>query len=178
MAYCRVDFNFIFQVEETIASKMDVFFLSIFHEIGLDWVVRAKRGIFPCENLLVVNWQPRISIDGRFVGGNFHNSRCPAATWGVEIEEFLNSYTKGTFQQITLDSYYPAPQHFDNYVPEEFQQFMDENVQEWINLGVLEKWNDVKSPTDPDTPLVVSPLGVEPKKTSRVVGWKICEWIL
>ena len=41
---------------------------------------------------------------------------------------------------------------------------MDENVQEWINLGVLEKWNDVRSPTDPDTPLVVSPLGVEPKK--------------
>ena len=63
-----------------------------------------------------------------------------------------------------MDSYYPASQHFDNYVPEEFQQFMDENVQEWINLGVLEKWNDVKSPTDPDTPLVVSPLGVEPKK--------------
>ena len=55
MAFCRVDFNLIFQVEETIASKMDVFFLSIFHEIGLDGVVRAKRGIFPCENLLVVN---------------------------------------------------------------------------------------------------------------------------
>ena len=35
MAFCRVDFNLIFQVEETIASKMDVFFLSIFHEIGL-----------------------------------------------------------------------------------------------------------------------------------------------
>jgi len=34
MAFCRVDFNLIFQVEETIASKMDVFFLSIFHEIG------------------------------------------------------------------------------------------------------------------------------------------------
>ena len=49
---------------------------------------------------------------------------------GVQIEEFLNSYTKGTFQGITLDSHYPAPQHFDNYVPEEFQQFMQENVQD------------------------------------------------
>ena len=49
---------------------------------------------------------------------------------GVQIEEFLNSYTKGTFQGITLDScyIYPAPQHFDNYVPEEFQQFMEENA--------------------------------------------------
>ena len=83
---------------------------------------------------------------------------------GVEIEEFLNSYTKGTFQQITLDSYYPAQQQFDNYVPEQFQQFMEENVQEWINLGVLQKWDDVKNPQDPDIPQVVSPLGVEPKK--------------
>ena len=83
---------------------------------------------------------------------------------GVQIEEFLNSYTTGSFQGIKLDSYYPASNHFENYVPEEFQQFMDENVQEWINLGVLERWDDVKSPQDPETPLVVCPLGVEPKK--------------
>ena len=88
---------------------------------------------------------------------------------GVEIEEFLNSYTKGTFQQITLDSYYPSPQQFDNYVPEQFEQFMEENVQEWINLGVLQRWDDVRSPEDPNIPRVVSPLGVEPKKP-RVCG--------
>jgi len=41
---------------------------------------------------------------------------------------------------------------------------MNENVQEWINLGVLEKWEDVKSPDDPEIPVVISPLGVEPKK--------------
>ena len=83
---------------------------------------------------------------------------------GVEIEEFLNSYTTGFFQDIQLDSYYPAPKQFDNYVPEQFEQFMNENVQEWINLGVLEKWEDVKSPDDPEIPVVISPLGVEPKK--------------
>ena len=45
MAFCRVDFNFIFQVEETIASKMDVFSLSIFHEIG--WIEPFERnGVF------------------------------------------------------------------------------------------------------------------------------------
>ena len=54
---------------------------------------------------------------------------------GVKIEEFLNSYTTGSFQDIQLDSNYPAPQHFDNYVPQEFQQFMDENVQELVNFG-------------------------------------------
>ena len=78
---------------------------------------------------------------------------------GVQIEEFLNSFTKGTFQDMELNSYYPAPQHFDNYVSEEFFQFMDENVQEWVNLGVLEKWDEVKSPGDPEFPTVVCPLG-------------------
>ena len=83
---------------------------------------------------------------------------------GVKIEEFLNSFTKGDFQGIQLNSFYPHPQHFDNYVPESFHQFMDENVQEWFNLGVLEKWDDAKTADDPDIPLVVCPLGIEPKK--------------
>jgi len=83
---------------------------------------------------------------------------------GVQIEEFLNSFTTGSFQDIELNSFYPAPQQFDNYVPEEFNQFMEENIQEWINLGVLERWNDVRSAEDPLTPHVVCPLGVEPKK--------------
>ena len=51
---------------------------------------------------------------------------------------------------------------------------MDENVQEWVNLGVLEKWDDVRSTVDPEIPLVVFPLGVEPKKTTWSVGWEVC----
>ena len=53
---------------------------------------------------------------------------------------------------------------YPNYVPEQFEQFMNENVQEWINLGVLQQWDLVKQPQDPAIPLVVCPLGVEPKK--------------
>ena len=40
---------------------------------------------------------------------------------------------------------------------------MDENVQEWVNLGVLQKWSEVRSPEDQEFPVVVCPLGVEPK---------------
>ena len=40
---------------------------------------------------------------------------------------------------------------------------MADNVQEWVNLGVLEKWDDVRSPEDPEILLVVCLLGVEPK---------------
>ena len=83
---------------------------------------------------------------------------------GVKIEEFLNSFTSGSFQGIELNSFYPAPQQFHNYVPNEFKQFMDENVQEWVKLGVLKRWDKVKSLDDPDIPLVVCPLGIEPKK--------------
>ena len=39
---------------------------------------------------------------------------------GVRIEEFLNSFTAGSFQNLELHSYYPTSQHFENYVPEEF----------------------------------------------------------
>ena len=83
---------------------------------------------------------------------------------GVKIEEFLNSFTSGSFQGIELNSFYPAPQQFHNYVPNEFKQFMDENVQEWVNLGVLQRWDKIRSPDDLEIPLVVCPLGIEPKK--------------
>ena len=76
----------------------------------------------------------------------------------------MNSFTSGSFQGIELNSFYPAPQQFHNYVPNEFKQFMDENVQEWVKLGVLKRWDKVKSLDDPDIPLVVCPLGIEPKK--------------
>ena len=45
---------------------------------------------------------------------------------------------------------------------------MNEQVQEWVNLGVLKEWDDVKSPSDPFTPLVVSPLGIEPNKPRAI----------
>jgi len=94
---------------------------------------------------------------------------------GVQIEEFLNSFTTGSFQDIELNSFYPAPQQFDNYVPEEFNQFMEENIQEWINLGVLERWDDVRSAEDP--PRCMSS-GGGTQKASRSLGWQICERIL
>ena len=83
---------------------------------------------------------------------------------GVQIEDFLNSFTSGEFQGKQLNSYYPEPCVFENYVPQQFEQFMDSTVQEWLNLGVLEEWEKVKLPSDPPIPVVVCPLGVEPKK--------------
>ena len=83
---------------------------------------------------------------------------------GVEIEEFLNSYTFGEFQGMKLDSYYPQPKEFSNYVPEEFIPFMDQQVQEWVGNGALQEWEKVKKKGDPAIPTVVSPLGVEPTK--------------
>ena len=83
---------------------------------------------------------------------------------GVKIEDFLQSFTKGDFQGIPMNSYYPQAQEFQNYVPPEFEDFMDSTVKEWVSLGMLLPWQDVRKPTDPFIPVVVSPLGVEPKK--------------
>jgi len=83
---------------------------------------------------------------------------------GVRIEEFLLSFTTGQFQGIPLNSYYPEAQQFENYVPPEFEEFMDITVKDWVQLGMLLKWEDVRKSGDPYIPVVVSPLGVEPKK--------------
>ena len=83
---------------------------------------------------------------------------------GVEIEEFLNSYTSTEFQGMKLDSYYPQPKEFSNYVPEEFIPFMDQQVQEWVGNGALLLWEKAKKEGDPAIPTVVSPLGIEPTK--------------
>ena len=83
---------------------------------------------------------------------------------GVKIEDFLQSFTKGDFNGIPMNSYYPDTQEFQNYVAPEFESFMDATVQEWVALGMLLPWQQVRKPTDPFIPVVVSPLGVEPKK--------------
>ena len=49
---------------------------------------------------------------------------------GVKIEDNLNSFTEGNFQGIPMHSYYPEPQQFENYVPSEFEDFMDTTVQQ------------------------------------------------
>ena len=83
---------------------------------------------------------------------------------GVEIEEFLNSYTFSEFQGMQLNSYYPHAKEFPNYVPDEFIPFMDKQVEEWVNNGALMDWQKARKEGDPDIPTVVSPLGIEPSK--------------
>ena len=81
---------------------------------------------------------------------------------GVTLEEFLNSFTNAEFQGEKLNSYYPLPKKFSNYVPAEFETFMGNQIKEWI--GGLEKWDEVREPGDPFIPTVVSLLGIEPSK--------------
>ena len=95
-----------------------------------------------------------------------HPQKSTLLQWieGVKIEEFLNSFTDTEFQGIKLHSYYPSSQSFPNYVPEEFEDFMDNTVQEWVSTGALQDWETVRVPGEPVVPTVVSPLGVEPSK--------------
>jgi hypothetical protein len=95
-----------------------------------------------------------------------HPQKATLLKWisGVRIEDFLNSFTSSEYQGIKLHSFYPPQMSFPNYVPLQFEDFMNNNIQEWIALGVLQKWEQVKLPSDPHVPVVVCPLGVEPKK--------------
>ena len=82
----------------------------------------------------------------------------------MKLEEFLNSYTKSEFQGVKLDSHYPAALELQNYVPSEFNNFMDNQVQEWLQLEVMKIWEEVRFESEPEIPTVVCPLVVEPKK--------------
>ena len=95
-----------------------------------------------------------------------HPQKAKLLSWmeGVTIEEFLNSCTNSEFQGVKINSHYPQAQTFENYVPQEFENFMDETVQEWASLGVLKEWEHVRQPNEPLIPTVISPLGVEPTK--------------
>ena len=77
---------------------------------------------------------------------------------GVKIEDFLKSFTQSEFQGIKLNSYYPPQQFFPNYVPTEFEEFMDKTVQEWVALGILQKWDEIRTTEESYIPEVVSPL--------------------
>ena len=77
-----------------------------------------------------------------------HPQKTTLLIWieGVKIEEFLNSLTDSEFQGIKIYSHYPQQQAFSNYVPQEFEKFMDDTVQEWNSLGVLQIWSQVRLP--------------------------------
>ena len=57
---------------------------------------------------------------------------------------------------MQLNSYYPEPKQFPNYVPEEFVPFMDKQVEEWVNNGAQQPWKEAKKDGDPDIPTVIS----------------------
>ena len=72
-----------------------------------------------------------------------HSHKNTILKWlqGVQLEEFLNPFTTGNFQGTELNFFNPPVMQLPNYVPEEFENFMNENVQECIGLGVLQHWN-------------------------------------
>ena len=95
-----------------------------------------------------------------------HPDKDMLLTWlkGTPLEKKLNSFTVSSFHNIPINSYYPKSQHFDNYVPVEFNSFMDQTVEEWVRIGMLQEWEKIRTPDEPLIPEVISPLGVEPSK--------------
>ena len=77
---------------------------------------------------------------------------------GIELDEFLNLHTTGSFQHIQINSRLPQPAAFENYVPLEFTEFMNNTIAEWEKLGVIQKWELYAEECSSDKPVVVCPL--------------------
>ena len=128
--------------------------------------VTLEEAIFRSEKAFVpANLQEHVQFwEEEILKEHPHKSTLLKWIQGVKIEEFLNSFTDSDFQGIKLHSYYPHTQVFPNYVPDEFEEFMDKTVLEWASIGVLQQWSKIRQPHEPHVPEVVSPLGVEPSK--------------
>ena len=102
----------------------------------LEQAIFRKEDLFTQANLRkhLPFWESEILKD--------HPHKNTILNWlsGVKIEEFLNSFTSKVFQGTKLHSYYPEQKHFETYVPAQFENFMNEQVQEWVAMGVLQKW--------------------------------------
>jgi len=129
-------------------------------KLTVDDAIFRNEKLFTPANLKsnVEFWEKEILKD--------HPHKTAILGWiqGVKLEEFLNSFTTTEFQGRRLHSHYPEPIELQNYVPNEFEEFMDNQVQEWLHLGVMKLWEDVRLESEPEIPTVVCPLGVEPKK--------------
>ena len=128
--------------------------------VGIGEAIFRDENLFIPANLQNYSdfWEQEILAD--------HPHKANLLKWikGVRLEEFLNSFTEGQFQGIKMHSYYPTAQQFDNYVPPEFEEFMNEQVQDWVRMGALLEWEKVRKEGESNIPLVVSPLGIEPSK--------------
>ena len=88
-------------------------------------IFRSTEAFRPCnlkEHLQF--WEEEILKD--------HPNKVNILKWlvGVKIEDFLQSFTEGYFQGIQMHSFYPEAQEFQNYVPQEFEEFIDTTVKE------------------------------------------------
>ena len=110
---------------------------------------RPFCGIFILKNQVNVNLEDAIFRDEKlFSPANLrqnlefweheilkdHPHKATILNWlqGVKLEEFLNSFTNSEFQGIKLNSHYPSALELQNYVPDEFEDFMDKQIQEWL----------------------------------------------
>ena len=88
---------------------------------------------------------------------------------GVHLKEFLSSFTVSKFKGINIYSYYPQQTQLPNYVSPEFEPFIDTTIEEWINTGVLARWEEIKNKNNSnDKPTTVMLLGEEPSKPKAI----------
>ena len=106
------------------------------------WSFTINREKFKPENLQECKqlWEDEILRE--------HPQKTTLLNWIEEVknEEFLSSFTGSKFQGIKLHSYYPHEQISPNYVPPEFEDFMEETIQQRISIRSLKEWEKVRKP--------------------------------
>ena len=103
-------------------------------------------------------WMNEILVD--------HPDKQMLLSWldGVKIECFLNEYTRDVYKGRSVLGRYPPGVRLPNYVPDEFVDWVTGTINDYVQMGMVHKWASVKGQDEPDLPVLILPLGVEPAK--------------
>ena len=83
---------------------------------------------------------------------------------GVRVESFLNDYTSDSYKGVPVKGRFPPPVKLPNYVPSEFEDWVSSTISEYVSMGMVQKWSSVRLQEEPEVPILILPLGVEPNK--------------
>jgi len=83
---------------------------------------------------------------------------------GVDVREFIDPQTEGTFQGQAYRGSEMTAVELPNHVPEAFESFVDQQVEKYTQSGVVVPWEMVADIEKHPKPQMVMPLGVEESK--------------
>ena len=110
----------------------------------------------------------------------FRITRVEIPCWGgfrgVRLTEFIDRSRKGTYQGHAYNGADLTPiVELPNHVPQEFDAWVDKEVEALANKGCIARWSEVADVSTHPKPNVTLPVGIEPTKPRFILRRSVPE---